>query len=456
MKSIIKITIAVAALMIGGSSVAQVTRSGYFVDDYTYRYQINPAFGNSKNYIAIPAVGNFNVGICGNLNLDNILYPINGRTTTFMNPLVDTQEFLGNLEDINKLRTDIKIDLLSAGFKAFGGYNTVNISARTNVGVDLPKSIFSLLKEGLANKTYEIGDIRANASAYAEIALGHSRQLSSEWRVGATVKFLFGAGNVEADLRRADLALGEDVWNITTDAEINASLKGLTYQHNHDDPNNPYIDGIDVDGAGLGGFGMGIDLGVAYTPSILSDLTVSASITDLGFINWNNNMLASTNGEHSFTTDKYSFSVDDQAPNSFENEWERMSDDLETLYQLYDMGDQGSRSTSLATTFNIGVEYKLPVYRNLSFGLLNTTRINGDYGWTDFLLSANIAPVKCFDASANVSVGTFGCGFGWLMNLHLTGFNLFVGMDHTLGKVTPQFVPLHSNASANFGMNILF
>ena len=167
-------------------------------------------------------------------------------------------------------------------------------------------------------------------------------------------------------------------------------------------------------------------------------------------------MLASTNGTKTFNTDRYTFNVDDDASNSFKNEWDNIKDDLSALYELDDMGDTGSKTRMLGATLNLGAEYTLPVYRKLTFGLLNTTRIQGKYTWTDFRLSANVAPAKCFDAGVNMSAGTFGIGFGWLLNLHVPGYNFFVGMDRTLGKVSKQFVPLNSNASVNLGMNILF
>ena len=433
---------------------AQNTRSGYFVDDYTYRFQLNPAFGNSKSFFSMPAFGNMNVGMSGNLHVSDILYNVNGRTTTFMNPGVSTSEFLGNISDMNKLQFNTKLDIMSVGFKALGGYNTVNINVRTDVGLNLPKSIFSLLKEGVSNQSYAIDDLRARASAYAEIALGHSRDITKEWRVGATVKFLVGGANVDAHLRRATMTLGTDSWTIASEAEINASLKGLSYETElNDRTNHRYVSGADVDGAGIGGFGLGFDLGAVYKPAMLKDWTFSVALLDLGFISWSNNMLASTNGVKTFETNDYTFNVDDNAPNSFSKEWDKMRDKLTALVELDDMGDRGGRTTSLATTFNIGAEYTFPLYRRLTFGLLNTTRLNGDYTWTDFRLSANVAPVKCFSASANVAMGTFGAGFGWLLNFHHTGFNLFLGMDHTVGKVAKQFVPLSSNASFNFGIN---
>lgn len=121
-----------------------------------------------------------------------------------------------------------------------------------------------------------------------------------------------------------------------------------------------------------------------------------------------------------------------------------------------DMGNTGGRTQALAATLNFGAEYTFPLYRPLKFGLLNTTRIAGQFTWTDFRLSANVAPCKIFSAGVNMSAGTYGVGFGWLLNLHPKGFNLFLGMDRTLGKTAKQGLPLSSNASVNLGINFPF
>ncbi len=453
--NISRIFIATALATTAIAVSAQDTRSGYFLDDYTYRYQMNPAFANSKNFVAIPAIGNMNVAMHGSLHMSDILYNVDGRTTTFLNPKISAAEVMGNLNDNNRLGADIKLTILAGGFKAFGGYNTITVSARTAFEAQLPKSLFSLLKEGVTNKTYDISDVSAYANAYAELALGHSRQINKQWRVGATLKVLLGGGYLDAKLNNAQLALGENDWTIKSNGEISANIKGLRYKTDiNDRTGHEYVSGAEIDGAGLNGFGMAIDLGATYKP--LRDWTFSAAVIDLGFINWSNNMLASTNGTKTFNTDRYTFNVDDDASNSFKNEWDNIKDDLSALYELDDMGDTGSKTRMLGATLNLGAEYTLPVYRKLTFGLLNTTRIQGKYTWTDFRLSANVAPAKCFDAGVNMSAGTFGIGFGWLLNLHVPGYNFFVGMDRTLGKVSKQFVPLNSNASVNLGMNILF
>lgn len=457
MKSFNKLTILGAAMICAASASAQTSASGYFLEDYTYRFQLNPAFGNSRSFVAMPGLGNLNVGLTGNLDLQDVIYTINGKTTTFLNPGVNTQEFLSNISDKNRLQVNLHEQVLATGFNAFGGYNTVSISARADVGVSLPYSIFSLLKEEAQNRTYDIADINANASAWAEVAFGHSRDINEEWRVGGTFKFLLGAGKVDADFRNASLTLGTDSWTVTTDADLRASMKGLTFKHDvNDRTNHTYVNGVDIDGAGIGGYGAAFDFGAVYKPKALRDWTFSLAVLDLGFINWSNTMLASTNGVQTVNTDGYVFNVDDDASNSFENEWDRLRDDISAIYELNDMGDEGSRSSMLAATINAGVEYTFPLYRKLSFGLLNSTRVNGKFTTTDFRLSANVAPVKCFNASVNVCGGTNAVGFGWLMNLHVTGFNFYLGMDRTIGKMSKQAVPLRSNAQVNLGMNFLF
>ncbi|MDE5844059.1 MAG: hypothetical protein K2H44_01550 [Muribaculaceae bacterium] len=459
MKKYINRLIAATALLIStiNPALAQQTRSGYFVEDYTYRFQMNPAMGNSMNFVSMPALANMNIAMNGNLHLTDILYNVNGKTTTFLNPEVSTKQVLSNLSNVNRIGADIKLNILAGGFHAWGGYNTVAISARTAIDAKLPKSLFAMLKEGIENKEYNISNVNARAIAYAELAFGHSRELNDEWRIGATMKFLIGGARMDAQLHNANLVLGTDNWTITSNGQINANVKGLNYElSTNKTTGKEYVSGMKLDGTGVNGFGIAFDLGAVFNPDFMPELTLSASLLDLGFIGWSNGLNALTDGEHTFNSDDYIFNVDDKKPNSFKNEWQNMSDNLATIYQLNDMGNTGSRTSGVGSTFNIGAEYRLPVYDKLTFGLLNTTRIAGIYSWTDFRLSANIAPCDIFSASANIAEGTFGFSFGWLANLHLKGFNMFLGMDHTLGKLAKQGVPLSSNAQANIGINFLF
>lgn len=460
MKTFNKLILAGVVVATTLTASAQNTYSGYFLDNYTYRFEMNPAFGNDKGFVSMPMLGNLNLAMRGTLNLTDIFYVRNDKTVLFTNPGVSASEAMKKFGNRNRIGTNEKFEILSVGFKALGGYNTIALSASANVEASLPKSFFSLAKEGITNKTYDISDLFARGDAYATIALNHSRDIKQVpgLRVGASLKFMLGIASVDMRLKEADLTLGTDTWAARTNADIYASVKGLTFEHDIYNPKDgsaprEYVSGAKLDGFGLNGFGLGFDLGAEYK---WNSFKFSAALLDLGFISWGNTQWASTNGTQSISTNAYTFSTNGDADNSFDNEIDRLTDNLSRLYQLKDMGEKSSHTRALGATLNLGVDYEFPFYKKLHFGLLNSTRINGPYSWTQFRLSANVAPVKIFSADINMEAGTFGVGFGWLLNLHTTGFNLFLGMDHTLGKLSKQMIPLNSNASLNLGINFPF
>lgn len=445
-----------AALTLSAATLsAQHTYSGYFLDSYTPRYQMNPAFaGPTTGFVGFPGLSDINLDMHGTLHVSDVLYPNPGEgktTVLFTNPLISTSEAMSRFSDRNKIGANFKLDIINFGFKAFGGYNSVGINAVADVDACLPKSFFSLAKEGLSNRTYDITDVRASASAYTEIAFNHSRDIKQVpgLRVGATLKFLVGLGNIDAYLDEAHLTLGEDNWRAMTNANVYASVKGLTYKTDrNDDTGHEYVSGMDMGSYGPNGFGLAFDLGATYK---WNDFNFSLAVLDLGFISWGDTQFASTNGDQYFETDAFAFSVKDG-----DDTFDDMKNQLSALYELNDNGNIGTRTRAIRGTLNWGVEYELPYYRPLHFGLVNTTRFAGPFTMTDFRLSANVKPCKVFSASANLAMGTYGVGFGWMLNLHAPKFNMFVAMDRTLGKLAKQGVPLNSNAQVNFGINFPF
>lgn len=454
--------LAVAAIVLASTSIqAQHTESGYFTDGYLYRHEMNPAFDADQNYVSMPVLGNMDFTVHGNVGLTTFLYNVNGRTTIFTSPLVPTSEFLGNIKDRNRLGTNEKIQIIGAGFKSFGGYSNIGINLRMNEENCIPGSLFSLAKEGLSNKTYDIRDFRSHADTYVELAIGHSHKIGDRWRVGGNLKFLLGGGNIDAYFNKAELTFNGNDWTAVTNAVVESSVQGMKYKTTSVErgpeghkTTHTYVNDFDFEGVGLNGFGMAIDLGAEF--KLNEDWRFSAAFLDLGFISWSNNVVASTNGDRTFSLGQYTFNVDKDADNSFDKEIDRLTENLASLYELQDNGDQGKSTKALGATMNVGVEYTLPVYRKLSFGLLNTTRIQGALSWTDFRLSANWKPASAFSMGVNFAAGTYGNSFGWILNVHPNGFNLFLAMDHTMGKLAKQGIPLSSNLSGSIGINFPF
>ena len=454
--------------------MAQGLNSGYFTEDYKFRHNLNPAYGNDHNYISLPALGNINVRTHGNFGLgdvifDNPRYGIDSdrRKTTFMNPYISNDDALkGFSSGNNRINADVDITLLSAGFRAFGGYNTLSVDARTNVGASLPYSLFEFAKN-TGNRTYEIGDISMHAQSFVQIALGHSHNIGDRLRIGAKLKLLFGAarGDLQITDMRADLS-GQDRWTMSGKAVANMSMKGFVFKEKEKEYRQDgkgtyrYVNDVDVDDPGLGGFGMALDLGATYR--INQDWTVSAALIDLGFINWDNDIQA-VNRQETFEFDGFhdvSVKKYDQngnlKDNSLKSQGDGYADQFSQFANLSSDGDKGSRKAGIGATLNVGCEYTFPLYRKLHFGLLSSTRFNGKYSWTEGRLSANVAPLKWIDGGVNIAVNSFTTSCGWIVNLHPKGLNLFVGMDHILGKTSKEYIPLSSNASVNVGFNVAF
>ena len=456
-----------AAMTLCGTAVtAQTMNSAYFTGDYKYRHDLNPAYGNEQNYISWPALGNLNVSTHGNFGYGDVVMnnPMFGKgsdkkMTTFLNPYISSSDALsGFSKGNNRISGNVDITILSAGFKAFGGYNTIELGARTSFGMSLPYELFEFAKN-TGNKSYDIGDVTANATAFAQLAFGHSHQIGDKLRIGAKVKFLFGGARADLKMEnlKADLT-ADDKWTVTGKATANVSMKGFTYLESEEEYNDPQrgtyrkVDDVDIDGAGLGGFGMAFDLGGIY--KINRDWTVSAAVVDLGFINWSNNMQATNRSQSFIFNGFHDTAVKSDHTTSLDNQADKYGDQIADFANLSDEGDQGSRSTGFGATVNVGCEYTLPVYRKLTFGLLSSTRINGDHTWTEGRLSANVAPLKWLDGGINVAVNSYTASMGWVLNIHPKGQNFFIGMDHLLGKTSKEFIPLSSNASVCVGFNV--
>lgn len=452
-----------------GTSSAQELNSSYFLKGATYRHQLNPAFINESNYLSFPVflLGNINIGAKANVGINDFLYKYNQngyKLTTFMNPSVSSSEFLGNLHDNNKVNLNLRLTILSFGFRGWGGFNTFELGLRSNTGVNLPYGLFDFMKTGMSSEGvnhYVVKDLTVRSNNYVEASLGHARELiENKLSIGAKVKFLVGGANADARIRRMDISMSEDQWKIEAQGQIDGSLKGgyfTTKAPNEEGQRE--IDGFEIKSPNVGGFGVGFDLGAVYKlDDYVEGLTASAALLDLGFIRWNNGVKATMKNSYTFDGFKHPIAVDPEGgndPGDIDNQLDQIGDDLEDFIKFYDNGTVSSRTTALAATMNIGAEYVLPCYKNLSFGLLSSTHFNKPFTWTEARLSANVAPLSWFEASVSYGVGTFGSSLGWVLNFHPKGFNFFIGTDHMITRVTPQYAPVgNANANVNLGFNI--
>ncbi|MFI3239884.1 MAG: DUF5723 family protein [Bacteroidales bacterium] len=451
----IKTTIVVSLILLLGLSVQAQTLNGlYFLEGNNNRNNLNPAFTSESNYVSFPALGNVYIGVSTNVGMGAFLIPSGNELVTFLHESVSVEQALSNLKDNNMIESNIGLNIINVGFNSWGGSNSIALNVKSITGTTLPKELFTFLKtgqnsSGVAN--YIIPETSIFTNNYAELAIGHARNINDKLSVGAKVKALFGLASIEAQIQDMEINMTSNQWIIKQNAQITAS-KGFYYTTDE----NGNIDGFDIDGFGLGGFGLGLDLGAVY--KINDAVTVSLAVTDLGFISWSDNNTA-YNSSDEFTYDGFDNLGAEDSENgesTFDDDLDNTLDALESLVQFQE-GEITNKTNSLYTTIRAAGEYAI-LNNKISFGLLGSMRLGAATTITEGMIIANFRPAKWFNASINGSVSNITSSMGAVINLHSNhGANFFVGMDYILATYSPQLIPIDSaKANINFGLSFNF
>lgn len=449
-------SIALALTLSAGLSAQTTLNSSYFMEKMTKRNQLNPALKTPNNYVSMPSLGNFYLGVNSNLGLGTFLYPRDNKLVTFLHESVPADEFLNKLTPNNTIELDLGLDLISFGFWAWGGQNTFNLALKSNTGAYLPREIFEFLKTGqeaTGVTRYDMSNITATTSNYLELALGHARDITDKLSAGAKIKVLIGAAHAEARIDRMDISMSQNEWTIKQAGHLQAtSLLELTT-----DPETGEVTGYDFGNHfGVAGFGLGFDLGATY--EIIDNLTLSAALTDIGFMRWNNLTRAETDPDKGFIYtgfDNIGAEDDENGDNPFDQKADQLGDDLKALTKFY-QSDTRSVSNSLRTTLRVGAEYAV-LDNAISFGLLSTTRFVGYRTYAEGMAAINFRPLSALHLTVNGSVSNMGSSVGAILNICAPGFNFFVGTDYFATQYSKQFIPInHARANFSFGFNITF
>lgn len=433
-----KATVFASVLLCAVTVSAQSLSSAYFLSGSYTRQELNPALTPERAYFSLPVLGGFELNANSNVGLSNFVYNSTrypGKLTSFMSADVDGNTFLSALKNRNSIGSSSTIELLSTGFSQFGGYTTIGLKLKDSEELFVPKEFFAFMKAGLSDGQYLIEDLNTKVRAYADLQLGHSRKIGDNLRVGARIHVLAGLGFADLNVKRMNAVSGAAQWCLSMDAE--ARVNGFKLQTKDD--GTPDFDKVKYQFQGITGIGMALDLGAEYNLSDFVDgLKLSASVTDLGFMNWSEVQTFATNPNDEFTFDGFHGVAD-------EDELNRQSDEigerLEALATFHET-DSKSYSAAPAATFRIGAQYCIPGVRWLSAGELLTIR-TGSMSMFESRTSVNFAPFTWFDASLNVAFSTYGTALGWIVNFHPNGINFFVGSDGFRAKLNKNSVPLN-------------
>ena len=447
-----------AAFLLSASTlmgVAQTAKSAYFLDGAYHNYLLNPAMNAERGFFTILG-GNFSLATNGNVGISNFIYPYGeDKLTTFMSGTVNQNEFLGNLPKAIRLSTDIDMTLLAGGFRMLGGYTTMGLTLSSHVSTNIPRGLFEFAKKGFQQSSYSFSDLNLRTMNYLALTVGHSREVIDGLRVGMNAKFLMGLAYANVHIDKLNVELSENRWMVESHAAAQAALFAearLTANESGtvDNVELPILEAASFKPAASG---FAVDLGAVYDMNdLVEGLSVSASVVDMGLLNWKYMMKASTR-ETKVEFDGFTEIDPNDFEGSVEDELNQLGKDAEKMLEFYSNGVSKS-STGLGATMYLGAEYCMPFYKPLSAALLYGKRFGQFGGWNDFRAYVNVAPLNWVEASANLGFSTFGTSFGWMLNIHPVGFNFFIGSDYMITRVTPQFIPVNNmNGHVTFGIN---
>lgn len=425
---------------------AQFLRTSYFMEGNQYRMQLNPALMPTRGYINVPVAGALNVTVNSNTMGVNDVIDIFKDNTDFLH----NQTFLNKLNDKNNINMTLNSDIISFGwYDKDKNFWSFNIGEKVDFGATVRKSMFTFLDEVTQDnyefngaKKYAIEDQTLNMNAFTEVGLGYSRKINDLLTVGGKAKLLLGNARAKMTIQNidADYNLPKDYNTITpltkdlyhaklnVNSTLEANAEGLEWEESTNS-DGQYISGVNYNQPGLAGYGAALDLGAVLN---LGNLSLSAAIVDLGFINWTSSSCkdATSTVAVDFEGRDYEYSQD--GVNKLKSDIQDYENRIKSenilnsdLLGLRKSTNTQARKTQLNMTAVGGASYTLG--NSLTLGALYTARFVEPKTQDEVTVSANLHPTNWFNLAVSYSaIQSYGKSFGLGIKLGL----LFVGTDY--------------------------
>ena len=440
------------------SVFAQSSNTEYFMSTSFSNTSTNPAKRPEKGYIGIPLLTNISVDLKTNsLNLDHFLFPgvgENGKTGWFLNKSVSYDDFMKNISSKNYLGANIDYTVLGCGFYVKDLFLSFDLSARANVGLNMPKDLFDFAKRGLAmgedtEKEYNLSNLKVNANAFTQIGFGGSYPILDHSLVlGAKVKILLGNAHADFNLDDMRIHISDNLWKVSTQASGNMLVPSVQVEYDE----NGKVSKFNSDGSSsiFNGAGLGMDLGATFKPGDYFDLkgdlawmdklTVSAALTDVGFISWSKSKMTSlaTRPEEIIVTGNRTISVDGSDGDMFKD----IGDAFKDAVAFYPSTSPKTTS-GIGAKLNWGMEYAL-MNDQLNVGFLNTAYFNPVKTISEFTIAGAYRPSKAVEVGLSYSfVHSRFQTVGFALHL---GPGFYIASDYIFPRVNSMFLPTTSKA----------
>ena len=448
------------------TSQAQVSTTLYHMYGVPQSNQLNPAFQpNCDAYLGFPMLSPLNFSTDMNPLRYNDIFSYNSqldKIITFMHQDGDKSAFLNALNPINALNTNVGTNPLSMGWRDKQFYFTIDFTEKIENDVRFTKDFADFVLNGNRNQErFNFSETGFDLKYYHELALGISYDYEDLFQIGARAKVLFGVANINTRLSDITVRAYEDRWDFNSNMIFDVSgpflsipadsLGYVIWDSIPGSTESNFPDSLDVDFVkdnlsnflGTGNLGFGIDFGFNFKP--IENLSISASVNDLGFIRWKKNTYQLTN-DGTFGWEGVEITL--------EEDWDPKEMLLDSLKkQMNFTPEQVSYTTSLSGKVYLGAAYELN--DKVKFGFVAKTRIYNYHFFNQFTFSANVMPIQMFSATVSYSIiGKNYTNFGLGLSLRLGPFNMYFITDQApSGYLLPETI---NSLNFRFGLNLAF
>ena len=349
----------------------------------------NPANAvDGRLYIGIPALSSIYLNFTNNLATPKDLFE---NTSTGTRLRVD---HLTNMwTNRNYVGTSLNLELLSFGFR-FKENNFIYFSANENVftRVTLPKDLLTFPFYGNGNfeengGVLDFSNMGIDALHYRSFGLGYQRKVNDKWTFGAKVKLLSGMNSIYTKSSTFKLTTDTITYDLAVTGRYEMYTSGIDTNENASAEG--YYRNVN------GNYGVALDLGASY--NVTPKLNVSASLIDLGFINWKsgNMNFESEDVDIAYSGIDFSnalFNADTTADPAGDH-FTQIGEEFEEQFQTN--GNTNSFTTSLVTRFYLGANYTL----------IENPRLKGQVGALFFgeLYRGSLRPSLTFSYTQNLT-----------------------------------------------------
>lgn len=444
---------------------------------------MNPALQSSYGfYLGLPGVSSVYFNYSNNsFSFDDFIFKGTGEFAdsliTILHPSYDIDDFLDKLPGRLYIAPEAHVQLFALGFRSGETYFTFDITEKANFFLSLPKDLMTLAFHGnsaFVGGTADFTDFTFDMTYYREYGITFSKKFNNRLTFGAKGKLLFGKANLS--LKNADLGITIDEGNAFThtlhsDISLNVSAPITVITDSEGFVDSIRIKEVMDTDEGIidfilnsGNMGAAVDLGAVY--NISDYFTLSASIVDLGFINWKQDV-------YNFVSKgTYNFEGIDASPEFDVNDNRDLGDVAEAMLDsiadiFMPLTQEEAYKTMLPAKVYLGGTFN--VSEKLNLGFLSRSQIYKGKIQQAFTISANTNLGNALITSvsytmSNNSYNNLGVGLSfrggpfqfYFISDHIpVTFNKMQFKDN--GNVTSFPFPADlKRINIRFGLNIVF